>query len=117
MSGSYKQCAEYLSVNDGYSIWGVACEVFQKRTGELKIRKRVKDKDTIITVYDSNERNLPLKVSRYFGINEATEYYLNYLCDEECADFEEAVIELIERFDLLERKSTAYYGSYGWGCD
>lgn len=112
MSDKYKQGKELLNDKNCYSVWGVACEVFQERTKEL-VTKTVNG----ITLYDNNRRSLPLKVTRYFGINEATEHYINYLCNDKDADFEEAVVELIERFDLLERKSIAYYGSYGWGCD
>lgn len=73
-SGKYKQAKEVLSDRKGYCCLGVACEVYQKKVGDLVIDRlsvgSVEGKKVKCVSYDNEKYTLPDKVRKWLGLSE-----------------------------------------------
>lgn len=68
--GSYQQCRKYLKRFDEYSVLGVACDIYHRAVGGLRI---VKNKDNIYT-FNSHSSHAPAAVVKYFGLRSKSGY-------------------------------------------
>lgn len=111
LSDNYKQSfTGNLCDSEGYGVWGVACEVYSNSSGE----ELDKVEEDGVYSYDGFFYSMPTKVAKYFGINESLEHYVNYMNDDEKLDFEEIVIELMEKFKIINRYDTYSTRNYSY---